>query len=437
MNPNDILQLQKPFIEDDSIRSVNFFNGRLLTGKDFSREQEARRVADWRFGLALGEGVSFGLQIEPNKQLSQTASPVITVKAGLAFNSKGQALRLTNEVQVALVRSLEATTSLDCLFKNCEILTGGTYVAGAGVYVLTIAPAEMSEGRAATNGLDPSNVRCNTDALVEAVQFRLLKIKRELYDLDESTHSFRNQLAYCCFGSGIQAAWFENLLEATLRQDDLLETLRKNILSPLEVPLGLLFFTGSAKLEFIDLWAVRRPLSRTSETFASLVDERRLAVGQAMFQQFQTQIAELLVKADFATVSAQTHFRYLPPVGIIPVAEETNLSDAQATKFFAGMTYRSPVFINAARIESLIRESLSYPPIDTQTIDPKTNEKDPRKGEMLWLYRVRENRMAIDFAGSTQVPRSYLIFASGHLPYIGDAQFSLAHYNYSNYAQAR
>ncbi len=436
MNPNDILELQKPFIEDDSIRSVNFFNGRLLTSKDFSREQEARRVADWRFGLALGEGVSFGLQIEPNKQLSQTASPVVNVKAGLAFNSKGQALRLTNDVQVALVRSLEATTSLDCLFKNCEKLIGGTYIAGAGVYVLTIAPAEMSEGKAATNGLDPSNVRCNTDALVEAVQFRLLKIKRELYDLDESTPSFRNELVYRCFGAGIQPAWFENLLNTTPRQDDLLETLRqKNVLSPLEVPLGLLFFTGSAKLEFIDLWAVRRPLSRTSEPFASLVDERRLAVGQAMFQQFQTQIAELSAKADFATVSAQTHFRYLPPVGIIPVAEETNLSDAQATKFFTGMTYRSPVFINAARIESLIRESLSYPPIDTQTIDPKTNEKDPRKGEMLWLYRVRENRMAIDFAGSTPVPRSYLIFASGHLPYIGDAQFNLARWNYSNFTR--
>lgn len=295
----------------------------------------------------------------------------------------------------------------------------------------------MSEGKAATNGLDPTNVRCNTDALVEAVQFRLVKINRELYGLDESTLSFRNELAYRCFGAGIQPAWFENLLEATPRQDDLLETLRKNVLSPLEVPLGLLYFTGQADLQFIDLWAVRRPLSRTSEPFASLVDERRLAVGQAMFQQFQTQIAELSVKADFGTVSAQTHFRYLPPVGIIPVAEETNLSDAQATKFFTGMTYRSPVFINAARIESLIRESLSYPPIDTQTIDPKTNEKDPQKGEMLWLYRVRENRMAIDFAGSATAPRSYLIFASGHLPYIGDAQFSLAHYNYSNYAQAR
>lgn len=445
MNKTDILQLQEPII-DGGIRSVNFFNGRLLTGKDFSREQNARREADWRMGLALGDGVSFGLQIEANEQRSkETQLPVVTIKKGLAFNREGQALRLTNDSQLALAQSFEAS-SVDCLFKNCEKLIGGTYIAGAGVYVLTIAPAETSEGRAATNGLDPSNVRCNTDAMVEAVQFRLLKINRPLYNLDESISSFRNELAYRCFGAGIQADWFENLLGAAPRQDDLLEalrpsdlleTLRKNMLSPLEVPLGLLFFTGSAKLEFIDLWAVRRPLSRTSEPFASLVDERRRAVGQAMFQQFQTQIAELSVKADFATVTAQTHFRYLPPVGIIPVAEETDLSDAQATKFFTGMTYRSPVFINAARVESLIRESLSYPPIDTQTIDPKTNEKDPRKGEMLWLYRVRENRMAIDFAGSAPVPRSYLIFASGHLPYIGDAQFNLARWNYSNYAQAR
>jgi hypothetical protein len=64
-------------------------------------------------------------------------------------------------------------------------------------------------------------------------------------------------------------------------------------------------------------------------------------------------------------------------------------------------------------------------------------EKDPGKGEMIWLYRVRENRMAIDFAKGGQQPRSYLVFASGHLPFIGDAQFDLGHYNYANYASAR
>ena len=425
MNGNDILQLLEPLTDDGSIRSIHFFNGRLLTGKDFSREQDARREADRRLGLALGEGVAFGLQVEHNRLLSQTDRPVVTVKAGLAFNGHGQALRLSNDVQLALARSFEAAASVDCLFGNCKEIIGGTYVAGAGVYLLTIAPAEKSEGKAASNGFDPSQVRCNTDTLVEAVQFRLLRINRALYaGLDVAVASFRNALAYAA-GAGVQPAWFENLLDAAPREDDLLAALRKNGLSGREVPLGL-FFTGEADLQFIDLWAVRRPLSRISDTMPVLVDGRRPAVGQAMFQQFQAQIAALpQPNGDLGAVTAQSHFRYLPPVGIIPVAEETNATDAQATKFFTGLTYRSPVFINAARVEALIRDSLCYPPIDTQS------------GEMLWLYRVRENRMAIDFASGRQKPRSYLVFASGHLPYIGDAQFDLGRYDYANYAQIR
>jgi len=436
MNTDAIFQLQEP-VTDGGIRSVNFFNGRLLTGKDFTREQEARREADRRLGLAMGEGVAFGLDINHDKEGSNKANaPIVSIKAGLAINSLGQSLRLSRDVNIALARSFEATAGVDCLFRQCEPLVGGTYVAGAGVYVLTIAPAERLEGKAATNGLDATNVRCNTDAMVEAVQFRLLPVKRSLYaDLDVGALSFRNELAYRCFGAGVQPAWFEDVLGADPRQDDLLAPLgNARLLGRSEVPLGLLFFAGAADLKFVDVWAVRRPLSRVGDVFSSLVDGRRLTVGQAMFKQFQAQVADM---GDLAMVTAQSHFRYLPPVGIIPVAEETDLTDAQATRFFAGMTYRSPVYINAAKLERLVRDSLCYPPIDTQTIDPNTQEKDPRKGEMVWLYRVRENRFRIDEDNNNKRPtvRSYLVFASGHLPYIGDAQFDLARWNYSNYSR--
>ncbi len=56
---------------------------------------------------------------------------------------------------------------------------------------------------------------------------------------------------------------------------------------------------------------------------------------------------------------------------------------------------------------------------------------------MVWLYRVRENRMAIDFAGIGPRPGSFVVFASGHLPYRGDAQFDLAYANYASVALAR
>jgi hypothetical protein len=423
MSTNETLQLQEP-LTDGGIRAVNFFNGRLLTAKDLSREQQARREADWRLGLALGEGVAFGLGISRDQILSKTAAPVVRIEPGLAFNRQGQALRLQEPVSVALVRTFEGLTA-DCLFTACSPSVGGTYVAGAGFYILTLAPAQASEGRAADSGFDPANVRCNTDATVEAVQFRLLRIKPTAYaDLDLADPALRNLIAYRCFGAGVQSEWFADLLGAAPRRDDLLETLRPSPLSDLDVPLALLYFTGGADLQFIDLWAVRRPPARTDSDgpLTGLADARRMAVGRAMFQQFQAQVADWASFGDLGSVTARTHCRYLPPVGIIPVAEETDGTDTQATRFFAGMTCRGPAFINAARLEALVRDGLCYPPVFTQGAD------------LVWLYRVRENRHTIDLRADARPPRSYLVFASGHLPYCGDAEYALAHWGYSNYA---
>ncbi len=423
---DDILQLQQPLMEG-GIRSVNFFNGRLLTGKDLSREQAARREADARLGLALGSGVAFGLDVARDADLDTASAPVLRISAGLALNRLGQTLRLAADTSVALTRRFDAVATAPCHggFTNCAPLADGVYVAGAGVYLLSIAPAQSGEGRAPTNGLDPGNVRCNTDANVEALQFRLIALAQPLLaGLNLSAPSLRNELAYRCFGAGVRSDWFAALPTGQARGDDLLESLRELGLGDQEVPLALLYMVGSAQIEFIDMWSVRRTLHHSeSVPPGGLVETRRQAVGQAMFRQFQAQLAGIGPPfGGLGAVTARSHFRYLPAVGMVPVAEETDASNAEATRFFAGLSYRGPAFINAARLESLVRESLHYPPIDTQS------------DEFIWLYRVRENRSTIELGGSAAPPRSYVVFASGHLPYRADAQFDTAHWNYSNYA---
>lgn len=415
-----VLQLQQP-VKEGAIRSVNFFNGRLLTSKDLTREQQARREADWRAGLALGEGVASGLEVERDVALDQPDSPVVRVKAGLAINRKGQTLRLTADTSVALARRFDSATT-SCVFAACNPVAGGTYVAGAGVYLLTIGPAQTSEGRAQTNGLDPSNVRCNTDATLEAIHFKLLAIAPQLLaGLDVGARDFRNALAYRCFGGAVQANGFVNLLADVPRTEGLIEGLRPTPLTDLDVPLALVYMTGTARITFIDCWAARRSLSRSeSSGFGGLVESRRPTLGEAMFKQFQRHIAELLPPSgELGLVSARSDFRYLPPAGVIPVAESSIGGDE--ARFFAGMTVRGPVFINAARAEGLVRESMCFPPIDT------------RSPELVWLYCVRENRTARDF-NVAPLPRAYLVFASGHLPYRADAHFDVAYWNYSNYA---
>lgn len=430
MNRDDLLQLQQP-LKEGGVRSVNFFNGRLLTSKDLSREQEARRDLDARLGLALGEGVAYGLEARRDEQRDRPEQPVLRIEPGLAINRAGQVLRLASATSVALARSVSGSTSTgvcDCAFASCSPVDAGLYVAAAGVYVLTLAPAAVGDGRAPSNGLDPLNVRCNTDSTIEALQFRLLPFTPTLLaGLDLASSTLRNALAYRCFGNGVQPSGLAPLLDGMPRADDALEALRKLTLSPAEVPLALVYFERSAQLGFVDNWAVRRPLHHAeSSLLAGLCETRRQSVGRAMFLQFQAQVAELAAPRVLPpTVTAQSHFRYLPPVGVIPVAFENASSDAAALRFFTGMTCRKPAFINAARLEDLVRESLGYPPIDTHS------------GECVWLYRVRENHVAAAPGSAASAPRASLVFASGHLPYRADAQFDLAHWSQANFALAR
>ncbi len=418
--------LEKPLI-DSGIRSVNFFNGRLLTAKDLRREQEARHTADRWLGQAVGDGVAYGLEVKKHAQ-STAQEPLVTVEGGLAVNRDGQALRLRSQTTVALVRKSKLAAVDDASFARCGNLQTGTYIAGPGVYLLTIAPARAQEGKAPTTGFDPFGGKCNTDAIVETVQLRLISLETQLADVDFTNESkLRNDVAYRCFGMKELGLSRVDPFGMEWSKYGILDSISDSVLTPCDVPLAILYWTLSGGLRFVDVWAARRPLSRVSaDQWTSLVDERRPAVGYAMFMQFERQIMELATPSgDLGTITARGDFRFLPPVGVIPVAEETNQTDANATRFFRDMTYRGPAFINAARLEGLVRESMCYPPID------------PQDKEVIWLYRARENRMAIDFAASGKRPRSYLVFSSGHLPYRADAQFDLGYWNYGNYALAR
>src|SRR6476620_150070 len=166
------IDLQRPVL-DGGIRSINFFNGRLLSARDLTREQTAYREADRRLGQAIGDGVAYGLEVSKTSGASND-SPAVTVAAGLAINRRGQTLTLATETDVALVRSTDSGGSANN-FSDCLPLQTGAYVAGAGAYLLTLAPAQSTEGRAITNGLNQAG-SCNTDTIVTAVQFRLIQI---------------------------------------------------------------------------------------------------------------------------------------------------------------------------------------------------------------------------------------------------------------------
>jgi len=441
MDTKDVLELQQP-LKDGGIRSVNFFNGRLLSGKDFWREQEARREGDARLGLAIGDGVAFGLEAARHDTLDKPNAPVLRIKAGLAVNRKGQALRLANDVSVALTRRFDAEGA-GCVFANCTPLTGGIYVAGAGVYLLTIAPAQVSEGRAATNGLDPLNVRCNTDATVEAVQFRLININPLRYaGLDVGATQFRNRLAYRCFGIEAREQSAIDPWRVDAPRYGLIDELREVGLDDRDVPLAVLFWAVGG-IQFIDMWAARRKLVEPDAlsgfsfqrdpldpedlaSFAFIERRRRLVEAHAMCAQFQQHLGDVLAAAaNPASVIATEHFRYLPPFGIVPL-QSTPLRGFLEASFFSGIVRRPPPgsnqltpFIDQRLLGALQELALANAPTDLT------------QQEFIWVYRPWQNAKASADGESVQ---PMVAFAGGLLPDLAVARLDMARFDYSNYA---
>jgi len=412
------IDLQQPVL-DGGIHSINFFNGRLLSARDLTLEQSAYREADRRLGKALGEGVAYGLEVSKAANFKKD-SPAVSVEAGLALNRRGQTLMLDARTDIALLRTMTAPANSKS-FSECQPLQTGAYVAGAGVYLLTIAPAQATEGRAMTNGLNQVTSSCNTDTTVSTVQFRLIQIDPPITsgELQDEAH-LRNLIAYKCFGVDDAADFISDPFGEAVKQWGLLDELRPNQLTDCEVPLAVIYWTDKDGLNFIDMWSVRRRLFgyAADAAWPLLTSERRTCEGEAMFLQFQAQVKDLLLLGtDLSTTKAGEIFDYLPPIGLLPISSPNSFN---YDKFFKEMTTRDPIFIEGAQLRPLIREAVHYPPIKT-------------KGEfVVWLYIVRENAQAA--LASAKPPQSYVVFATGHTWYRGEAHYNVHHWNFGNYS---
>ncbi len=418
--PNNLLT---PIVNNRT-RSVNFFNGRLLTGEDLTAEQKANKVAHSLLGQAVGSGVAYGLEVSESATLSQVSAPVLSIKQGLAINPNGGTLLLDNDTDISLVRPASATTGGSSVFSECLPMQSGVYIAGAGVYLLTIGPASATQGLAEVSGVNTGAAPCNSKYQADGVQFRLVQLDLTQAELGDVNH-LRNLVAYKCFGVTDWAANVSDPFGTPPGGHGLIDQMRAaKTITGCEVPLAVLYWTATDGIVFVDLWSVRRALVSRDllDAVAPGANRRRAMEGLALFLQFQEQVSDVMqTVANPLAVKVTDIFRYLPAAGFIPIGNVHPADGFDYLQFLSGRTYRKPVFMEGARLERLIRTSFLYPPMDL------SNQ------EMLWLYQVRENQQAID-AGGSNAPRLYMVFANGHIPFQGDAQYDLNYWNYANYA---
>jgi hypothetical protein len=396
-------ELLQPILEG-GIRSVKFFNGRLLSGEDLSDEQAANREGRKRLGQALGEGVAFGLEVSEATGLSQKDAPVVTINAGMAVNRQGQTLKLAAPASISLIRQSVADTPATNggTFKDCQQmqLQSGVYIAGAGVYLLTIAPAEGSAGRAPVSGLGNTTITCNARYTVEGAQFRLLQLNISSKDLSDPKF-LRNRVAYKCFGTSVITG---SPSEPQSSQYGLLDALRPNVLTDYDVPLALIYWTATGGITFLDQWSVRRRLTAraASDRWAHLLGDRRASETEAMILQFEEHIQDILSKEskEANTIVAKQRFDYLPPVGLLPVIGSPPHSPPASSpsspppgfdpaRFFMDIGKSSIMKLDNVYLRRLFHEALYHDPIDLKS------------SELIGLLEVRRNPNALVFVSQS------------------------------------
>jgi hypothetical protein len=409
-------------ITGGGIRSVNFFNGRLLTGEDMTREQQANRLGRMRLGKAVGSGVASGLEVSASLSASDPR-PVLRVEAGIAVNRLGQVLELPGGTDVALTQERLDGSGADVVFTDCTPPQPGTYTAGAGVYLFSIAPAETGEGRAKVSGLGNEDATCNIAFSIEGVQFHLLRLALPSALLAKPD-LLRNSVAHLMFGTDDErrTSFGSDPLGMPVGSYGLLDDLRETgCLGDAHVPLAVLSWTPAKGIRFVDLWSVRRRIVAPpgDRRMPLLVGDRRQAEAEATFLQFQAQIAELVTAGGgLTTLTAADRFEFLPPVGIVPITGGSSLVGFAPDSFLGGQGSTELATTDAALVRVLVAESLAHAPIAVGK-------------ERVQRYVIWENEHAVE---GGHVGRRALVFAKRTLPYRGIARFGRARFGRSRFA---
>lgn len=420
-------RVTREVIREGGVRSINFFNGRLLTGEDLTDEQGANLTRQGRLGQILGAGVVGGLQIAP-----VAGQLAVTVSAGTAVNTAGQTLRL----DAPIVLSLRAESAVNPVlvgpvkdFRDAEPLEKGLEDAGDGVYLLTVAPAGTVEERVPTYGLGNLTAPCAARYRVDALQFRFFSLVAAVGELPSAR--LRSLVAAYAFGVTAAPDFVTDPFSNPAPAPRLLDRLPGKI-PPDDVPLAIFRWTAADGITFLDPWTVRRRLAGPPDEllWSPALGPRALAEAEAMFFQFQDQITDLAASTPESIVAAD-HLAYLPPAGVLPLAGTPGFSGFVPATFFQGLTIRDPIFIEGARVPALLREALRYPP----TLLPDRTKipvvvPDPT---MIWIYHVRENAYRADGHAGARV-QPYAVFTSGQVPYAGEARFDVGRWDYATFS---
>lgn len=298
---------------------THFFDGRLLTAADLTREQLYLDQRLREVGQALGAGVVRGLE-------ARLAGGRIHIEPGLALTAAGRVLEVRAPLQVDLNDRARLAG-----------LNGGRFAhLPHGLFMLVLAYAERPRGIAEVFPRDLAERGVEYDLNEEGVQPALLPLPVPL-----------SQGSPFALRAALMRLAAEGALDALGLPDD-------------AVALGVLAVSGNAP-QWLDATLLRQP----PRTILGPGD-RQADLGR----QYQALLSDVLAErqprdGDFA---ATDYFRVLPPAGPLPKAAIDPVAGRQ--RYFPEHFEVWIAPVRQADLDLIQRESQALPAIDLSSREP-------------------------------------------------------------------
>jgi hypothetical protein len=340
-------------IFETGIQTPHYFNGRLLTASDLQANQYATLTRQTLFGISSGYGIVTGLEVTAVKSNTE-----LHIAPGKSLNRNGQVIHVQGEISLPPLpppRQSDASASVQADQGQFTSVKSQTIQpapdASAGVYLLTLvpiadgykgtAPAQLQTGNVVTGSSNSSIAAppvASSQWEVERFRLKLIYLADSnltgMYSVDDlqgitvNGDNRRNLVAHWCFGT----LALQNLggdpfnFQQQYGDADPLGSLPD--LGDDDVPLATFHWNGSA-LTFVDMWSVRRRVIRDtqSSSWQTVASDKRMAINQARFHQFQDHLNDLAKQSkqpktgfDLSKKQLTDFFTFLPPLGFLPTS---------------------------------------------------------------------------------------------------------------------
>jgi hypothetical protein len=404
-------------------KHVNFFERRVLTGRDMREEQQAMHRHLWQLGRAAGAGVVEGLEVLVESDGSSGSQPQLQLTPGVAIDQEGHLLEVSEQQILALSRTHPESDAREPVFQTCGGSGSSDVVPnGSGVYLLVMSPASGYTGSVPLVSMESSGAAdgCGKRYVVDGVRFRLvrLSVESEIPKTLAERSKLRNKIAHLCLGTErLRQALSDPFRSDGTKAGGVLGRewrYHSADLTTCDVPLASLYWT-LGKLQFVDMWSVRRrpAPAPTSDEWPALLGPQRAAVAEAVALQFQEHIEWLRqTSSNPGSIAAGDYFVDLPPAGLLPLVAPS-AKGFNVRKFFGSQPQRETFYVESTELLALLRRSRDYLPFRLED------------REMIWIYRCVQDTPSTK--GSS--PQAFIAFAGAHVRPTEPSRFDVARWD--------